>query len=419
MPLNKKIISVKNTLTCFQDETLKIKLLSHIELLTSLDRLTRFKYPPLNRNRVYEQMLTSSLISPKINLKKISTINKNCMEKLVGIIWNKSVQAISGKENSNKTLNKYLAFEETKTFSSQKILEDLITKELPGMSHQNRSDLVKSTLEEENLLVKEKYITFEGLNAYDEIYINTRCINTFDIASYVEYLGISNIGQYPPNILRIIKLWTFIKKKNLNIENIEDFEYLYKFQLKSKNYNFALPARLLVIAEGNTEEILLPTFCEKSGLDFSQKGIHLIAAGGKNQVLKIYNEIKDKIAIPVFILLDSDGIDIKSKLQSIIKSKDIFYIIEDGEFEDILKPELVCKSINNFYKAEGHITIEEINQSMSKTKLLSNLWKEKGFGAFNKSAFAKIILENTVGADDISQSLTKIIQKIEKQLDRS
>ena len=54
-----------------------------------------------------------------------------------------------------------------------------------------------------------------------------------------------------------------------------------------------------------------------------------------------------------------------------IKPEDTYFIIEEGEFEDILKHELICRAVNNFYKAERHITMEEIEQ------LLNDFFKEE------------------------------------------
>jgi hypothetical protein len=340
---------------------------------------------------------------------------KSNIEQMVRMIWNKSVKQITDQEIFDISLNKYIAFEEAKTFSSKKMLEDIIMRELPEKPDEKLISEIKTLFEEENLILREKYFNLQGLNIYDELYINTRCTTAFDIASFIEYLG-DKTSTYTQNIQRIIKLWECIKNKKWKMENLEDFEYLYNFQIEEKSYNFGFPARLLVLVEGNTEETLLPLFCEKAGFDFNSNGIHLIGAGGKNQILKIYNDIKDKISIPVFMLLDKDGIDVEGRLENIIKPKDTYFIIEEGEFEDILKPELICRGVNNYYKVERHISIDEINNNIPKTKLFHHLWKEKGFEEFSKSAFAKIIAENIKEINDISTPLMKIIRKIENLL---
>ena len=413
MILEKKTTLINNPVTYFSQDSLKIKLLSSNELLTSLDRLTRFKYPLISKNRVYEKLLLNNLISPKMSLKNINNLPNGIINQIAQIVWDESLKQITQKKVPDISLNKYLAFEEIKTFSGKKMLEEIILRKLPDIADKDFINEIKTVLEENNLIIKSKYFELHGMNIYDEIYINIQSAYPFDIASFIESIENKNT-EYPFNIQRIIKLWRFIKDKNLKLENIKDFEYLYNFQIAEKSFNFALPARLLIIVEGNTEEILLPIFCEKSGLAFNSSGIQLIAAGGKNQILKIYNDIKDKISIPIFILLDKDGVDVEVPLKSIIKPKDTYFIIEEGEFEDILMPTLICRAVNNFYKAGQHINIDEINNNIPKTKLLHSLWREKGFEEFSKSSFAKIIAENIREISDISPALIKIIQKIEK-----
>ena len=114
------------------------------------------------------------------------------------------------------------------------------------------------------------------------------------------------------------------------------------------------------MAEGATEEKLLPVFAAKAGLDFDKEGVQLIAAGGKNQVAKLYNELSPKLNIPVLLLLDADAQPIAEKIKENILVKDKLFLISKGEFEDILSSELICKAINNFYKTATCVNCSDL-----------------------------------------------------------
>ena len=62
-----------------------------------------------------------------------------------------------------------------------------------------------------------------------------------------------------------------------------------------EKYQLKFPIREVVLVEGITEEILLPAFSKFLGFDFYEKGIHIIPAGGKNQVVKLYYELAEEL----------------------------------------------------------------------------------------------------------------------------
>ena len=109
------------------------------------------------------------------------------------------------------------------------------------------------------------------------------------------------------------------------------------------------PIEKVLLCEGITEEILMPKFAKIDGYDFDKNGVHLISAGGKNQVAKLYCELKDELKIPVFILLDADAKETSENIKSVLRQKDRIYLIKHGEFEDILSINLLKRSLNGEY----------------------------------------------------------------------
>ena len=77
-----------------------------------------------------------------------------------------------------------------------------------------------------------------------------------------------------------------------------------------QNLSLRFPVRMVVIAEGATEETLLPEFAKRCGYDFDKEGVYVLSAGGKNQVVKLYYQLVETLKLPIFVLLDKDAKDI-------------------------------------------------------------------------------------------------------------
>ena len=160
-----------------------------------------------------------------------------------------------------------------------------------------------------------------------------------------------HIKNYEMGVFKINKETETLLDNNINYEGIiplipEDcplnLKWLKEIAEKnngdetshSKGYRF--PIKKILICEGITEEILLPVFAKLLNYDFDKNGIQIISADGKNQVVKMYYELADKLKIPVFVLLDSDARTNYDEILPKLKKSDKIYIIKHGEFEDIL-----------------------------------------------------------------------------------
>lgn len=172
------------------------------------------------------------------------------------------------------------------------------------------------------------------------------------------------------------------------------------------------PIEKVLLVEGLTEEILLPTFSRKLGFDFYKEGIQIIPAGGKNQVVKIYYKLAEELKIPIFLLLDKDAeeniIQIKPKLRKIDK----IHLVSCGEFEDLLPKSLIIKTINKELNNFATITENDFNDDLPKAKNLENIFKIIGLHEFKKADFAKLVRETITEDSDISNEIQIIINEI-------
>jgi len=165
---------------------------------------------------------------------------------------------------------------------------------------------------------------------------------------------------------------------------------------ESKGLKFPIEKVLLV--EGITEEILLPAFSKYLGYDFFKKGIQIIPAGGKNQVVKMYYELRNNLKIPIFVLLDRDADENISQIRPCLRNLDKILII---------------KTVNSELSNFSSISELDFDNSIPNAKNLENIFKIKGLHEFKKSEFAKLVKDNISQDSDISEEIRLIITELQ------
>lgn len=172
------------------------------------------------------------------------------------------------------------------------------------------------------------------------------------------------------------------------------------------------PVEKVVLCEGITEEVLLPAFARLAGYDFDKYGVKLISAGGKNQVAKLYCELKDELKIPVFILLDADAVETSYLIDSVIRDNDDMYLIKHGEFEDIFSLNLIKRTINRRFKNICEASIADFKHNEPMTKVLAEFFRLHELGDFQKAEFAKELADNLKYDTDLTEEIFEIVDKI-------
>ena len=172
------------------------------------------------------------------------------------------------------------------------------------------------------------------------------------------------------------------------------------------------PIEKVLLVEGITEEILLPVFAKFLGYDFYAKGIQIIAAGGKNQVVKMYYKLAEELKIPVFVLLDKDAEDNIRQIEPKLRPIDKIHLVSCGEFEDLLPKSLIVKTVNSDFKNFLSITEADLPSDIPAAAILEELFKTKGLHEFKKADFAKMVKDNITTEEDISDEITAIIEEL-------
>lgn len=179
-----------------------------------------------------------------------------------------------------------------------------------------------------------------------------------------------------------------------------------------KEQSLRFPIEKVVIAEGATEETLLPEFAKYCGFDFDKEGIFILSAGGKNQVVKLYYTLADTLKLPIFVLLDKDAKENLEEIKPKLRPTDTIHLVQCGEFEDLLPQSLVIKTLDYELKNISILEKEMLNENIPRVKFLEEVFKNRGMHEFKKVEFAQMIKAHISSNEDISQEIRDIIEEI-------
>lgn len=186
-----------------------------------------------------------------------------------------------------------------------------------------------------------------------------------------------------------------------------------KDDIKSREENsLKFPISKVVIVEGATEETLLPAFAKKCNYDFDKEGIYVLSAGGKNQVVKLYYTLTDKLKLPIFVLLDKDAAKNREYIMAKLRECDTVHLLECGEFEDLLPIELVKRTLEYELSNISIVEQEMITTEESMVKNLEEIFKTRGMHEFKKVEFAQMVKRNILTEADITPEIKTIISEI-------
>lgn len=322
---------------------LKIKPLTIDQLTISIDRLTRFKNTEVKYLRVFKDIITSNLISPKFKKQELDELDYNIIKDYAEKIINLSLINLGANENFDGIVNQNLYDYEKSVFNLSKDCEKLL---------KNR-------------------------------------INYNGFISLVQKTNIKNI------------LWLKELAFTNNIKKIREEKSLH------------FPVEKVIICEGITEETLLPVFAKLLDYDFDKNGIHIISAGGKNQVVKTYYQLSEQLKIPIFVLLDKDAQENLYSIQTRLRPTDTCYILKSGEFEDLLPLDLIKRTIEYASQSLSLLDLEQLDSHLPMVKQLEEIFRTRGMHEFKKAEFANFLKENIKDKNDLSEEISEIITKIE------
>lgn len=198
----------------------------------------------------------------------------------------------------------------------------------------------------------------------------------------------------------------------INLKWLKSLKDETDLRTSRKAHCLKFPIERVIIAEGLTEEILLPAFARFLGYDFYKEGVQVIPAGGKNQVVKIYYKLSQELKLPIFLLLDKDAEENIRQISPRLRGIDRIHLVSCGEFEDLLPQSLIIKAFNSYFRNFNAISAVDFDENISHVKNLEEIYKTKGLHEFKKAEFAKLIRDNICDKTDISEEVSAIIKEI-------
>lgn len=297
-----------------------------------------------------------------------------------------------------------------------RVISDLLCRYLiePKISKNHIQELdvniIKSLFERLWNYSVEKYSPNIPLNSDFNRVLIQEIYSTYNLSD-----DMKNLVDMDINIDAVLSYISVSEDTPINLRRLLLIQHDYK-NLVSKRESLALrfPVEKVVLCEGITEEILLPKFAKLAGYDFDKYGVKLISAGGKNQVAKLYCELKDELKIPIFVLLDADALQTANNIDTVLRDIDSVYLIKHGEFEDIFSLNLIKRTINNRFKNICQSSISDFKHDEPMTKVLSEFFRLNELGDFQKAEFAKELAENLKYKTDLTEEILQIVEQIKK-----
>lgn len=292
-----------------------------------------------------------------------------------------------------------------------RVFGELITNNLIQPKYK-KSDIEKMDSEEVKKLA-ELIINYSlenlGLPKDEDYIINQRL---YDYEKSV-YIISENIEKFLKNKINYKAFVTLIDENSP--KNLKWLKALGSpMDIKQERFKNSLrfPVEKVVIAEGATEETLLPEFAKRCGYDFDKEGIYVLSAGGKNQVVKLYYRLVDSLKLPIFVLLDKDAKENLEEIKPKLRPIDKIHLLACGEFEDLLPLELVQRTLDYQLNNISVMEKEMLNAPEPRVKILEEVFKTRGMHEFKKVEFAQMVKKNIKTNADISDEICEIINEI-------
>lgn len=248
-----------------------------------------------------------------------------------------------------------------------------------------------------------------GLTLENDYLINQRLLNYENSV----FENNKNVQELLNNKINYKACLSYIDEKSpKNLLWLKNLEISSDIRKSRFDNSLRFPVEKVVIAEGATEETLLPEFAKRCGYDFDKEGIYVLSAGGKNQVVKLYYQLVESLKLPIFVLLDKDAKENLEEIQPRLRDIDKIHLLDCGEFEDLLPIKLVERTLDYELKNISMLEKEKLNEDIPRVKFLEEVFKTRGMHEFKKVEFAQMVKKNIKHEEDISPEVVEIIDEI-------
>lgn len=308
------------------------------------------------------------------------------------------------------SIDRLTRFKNTET-KYLRVFKDILTQNLiePKFKKTDLEKMDYSELRNWAEFVINYSLEMAGLTLENDYLINQRLLNYENSV----FENNKNVQELLNNKINYKACLSYIDEKSpKNLLWLKNLEISSDIRKSRFDNSLRFPVEKVVIAEGATEETLLPEFAKCCGYDFDKEGIYVLSAGGKNQVVKLYYQLVESLKLPIFVLLDKDAKENLEEIQPKLRDIDKIHLLDCGEFEDLLPIKLVERTLDYELKNISMLEKEKLNEDIPRVKFLEEVFKTRGMHEFKKVEFAQMVKKNIKHEEDISPEVVEIIDEI-------
>ncbi|MEI3271069.1 MAG: ATP-dependent endonuclease [Candidatus Gastranaerophilaceae bacterium] len=308
------------------------------------------------------------------------------------------------------SIDRLTRFKNTET-KYLRVFKDILTQNLiePKFKKTDLEKMDYSELRNWAEFVINYSLEMAGLTLENDYLINQRLLNYENSV----FENNKNVQELLNNKINYKACLSYIDEKSpKNLLWLKNLEISSDIRKSRFDNSLRFPVEKVVIAEGATEETLLPEFAKRCGYDFDKEGIYILSAGGKNQVVKLYYQLVESLKLPIFVLLDKDAKENLEEIQPKLRDIDKIHLLNCGEFEDLLPIKLVERTLDYELKNISMLEKEKLNEDIPRVKFLEEVFKTRGMHEFKKVEFAQMVKKNIKHEEDISPEVVEIIDEI-------
>lgn len=308
------------------------------------------------------------------------------------------------------SIDRLTRFKNTET-KYLRVFKDILTQNLiePKFKKTDLEKMDYSGLRNWAEFVINYSLEMAGLTLENDYLINQRLLNYENSV----FENNKNVQELLNNKINYKACLSYIDEKSpKNLLWLKNLEISSDIRKSRFDNSLRFPVEKVVIAEGATEETLLPEFAKRCGYDFDKEGIYILSAGGKNQVVKLYYQLVESLKLPIFVLLDKDAKENLEEIQPKLRDIDKIHLLDCGEFEDLLPIKLVERTLDYELKNISMLEKEKLNEDIPRVKFLEEVFKTRGMHEFKKVEFAQMVKKNIKHEEDISPEVVEIIDEI-------
>ncbi len=422
---------------------LQIRPLEAMTLFSVANRLLRFKFPPHRDYDLHLQILGKGLLFPQLSRNQLAMLPIKTIELLAQMVAEVSIQQLHPQRLPHQQamdclLTMIIAVEESRQFA----MESLVSEDLALLeAHQQGSlhgyffkpskdwELLAHVLQTQGFQTGLAGHDPQSVDLHLAYWLCRRLTVCFPWSGILNLFPVEYAETFP-YLFRLYRIYQNLleKEKALDdgsvaparlLENwlgrIEEWEK-NEFPIFSQQAHIPAPVSVMVLAEGSTEELLLPALAQALDTDLDREGILIQPVGGKNQMLQQYVNYSEYLSVPIIVLMDKDAAPLLPDLNYYRREQDQIFILEEGEFEDIYALELIVKTVNEQYMPGKPLTLKMLKdaeaENDSRVKTLQYLWAELGLGLFDKVNFAQAMARTIREEKRLSPPMEQLMRTI-------